>query len=526
MTIPILSIRDENGNVIPVPAIQGVPGKDGANGNDGKTPVKGVDYWTAADKSEIINALSGGTATAIPSYWQEHLDIRVDNIRAAMEKAGRNKSAFLFYSDAHWDNGSKNVPMLLNYLTANTAINKTIFGGDIVGTEPTADTINDRSIMKYLWDWRTQIRNLKHYSVVGNHDDGNATNNIFSYDYVYSFLFAPEENNSIVRGADTYYYFDENREQTRYLCLDTGYEGLSNLSTAQTAFIKDALISTPENWHIVVVSHIWYMPDYNQYDVRPIPLTGLSTAATQLCEILNSYNARSGEFENGKAKIEFCIGGHVHRDYVGSTAENGGIPIILVDCAGMGYRGEFTASIGTISETTVSGIVADYDNDKLSVIRVGRGNSFEVILSTGGSSDIPEEDRPTTPTYTNVLDEVGYKEGYRLSGNSGEEKTSANHDVSGYIPCASGNYIYLKNVNMPDDTADYSCFVGHYAEDKTFIDGYNYNSSTDGAGTSYDSNGYCVKFKVHTRSKPVGFIRICCLNIDDTSIITVNEPIE
>ena len=27
--IPILSIRDEDGNVIPIPAIQGVPGKDG-----------------------------------------------------------------------------------------------------------------------------------------------------------------------------------------------------------------------------------------------------------------------------------------------------------------------------------------------------------------------------------------------------------------------------------------------------------------------------------------------------------------
>lgn len=33
----------------------GADGKDGADGQDGYTPVKGTDYWTAADKEEIVN---------------------------------------------------------------------------------------------------------------------------------------------------------------------------------------------------------------------------------------------------------------------------------------------------------------------------------------------------------------------------------------------------------------------------------------------------------------------------------------
>ena len=33
----------------------GAPGKDGSDGEDGYTPVRGVDYWTAADKEEIVN---------------------------------------------------------------------------------------------------------------------------------------------------------------------------------------------------------------------------------------------------------------------------------------------------------------------------------------------------------------------------------------------------------------------------------------------------------------------------------------
>ena len=38
----------------------GAPGKDGAKGEPGapgKTPVRGTDYWTAADKQEIVNSV-------------------------------------------------------------------------------------------------------------------------------------------------------------------------------------------------------------------------------------------------------------------------------------------------------------------------------------------------------------------------------------------------------------------------------------------------------------------------------------
>ena len=40
----ILKIKDENGNIIEVPALKG---------DKGDTPQRGVDYWTDADKAEI-----------------------------------------------------------------------------------------------------------------------------------------------------------------------------------------------------------------------------------------------------------------------------------------------------------------------------------------------------------------------------------------------------------------------------------------------------------------------------------------
>ena len=42
----------------------GSKGSSGANGADGKTPVKGTDYFTAADKTEMVNAV----ISALPKY--------------------------------------------------------------------------------------------------------------------------------------------------------------------------------------------------------------------------------------------------------------------------------------------------------------------------------------------------------------------------------------------------------------------------------------------------------------------------
>ena len=43
---------------------KGDTGAPGAKGADGKTPVKGTDYWTAADKTEIVN----DTLAALPTW--------------------------------------------------------------------------------------------------------------------------------------------------------------------------------------------------------------------------------------------------------------------------------------------------------------------------------------------------------------------------------------------------------------------------------------------------------------------------
>lgn len=60
----ILRLRDENGNVFPVPALIG---EKGDTGEKGDKPVRGVDYFTEADKEQMVRDV----IAALPVYEGE-----------------------------------------------------------------------------------------------------------------------------------------------------------------------------------------------------------------------------------------------------------------------------------------------------------------------------------------------------------------------------------------------------------------------------------------------------------------------
>lgn len=55
MGLPVLKVRDGNGNVYTIPAIVGPPGPK---------PVKGVDYWTEEDKAELSDYVAEAVTEA------------------------------------------------------------------------------------------------------------------------------------------------------------------------------------------------------------------------------------------------------------------------------------------------------------------------------------------------------------------------------------------------------------------------------------------------------------------------------
>lgn len=320
-------------------------------------------------------------ADAVPSYWQMELETKSDAIRIAMENAGRNKSAFLWYTDAHWQTNAKASPDLLEYLQTHTPMSKINFGGDIIN-DPTSFTHDN---IKYAYDWRGRIAGLRnHHSVPGNHDlNHNATD---VRNMAYAFLLAPEESADMVRGDGLYYYIDNNAERTRYIYLDYMTNDHSAMME-QGQFIVDSLNGTPNGWHIVVIAHRWF-----QYTSSTEPTVGtIPKYESEIMSVLDAYNARGThsasnyfydqDFADGKAKVEFCIGGHIHVDYDFTTP--GGIPVILTASDTNQDRSpdetEDSGVVGTISESAVFGIIADYGNNKITVVGVGRGSSREIL---------------------------------------------------------------------------------------------------------------------------------------------------
>lgn len=490
----------------------------------GGTSQSDADYLVT--RTELESAV--GSGNVIPSYWLTHLNERIPAIRAAMTAAGWKKSAFLWYHDVHWTYGYKRAPMLLKYLYEHTPINKTMFGGDVVDNE------GDTSTMAYLWDWRDAVRDIpNHHSVPGNHDDGNTTDNLWDDPYIYAYLLAAEETPDVVRtDAGLYYYIDDPTEKTRYLYIDTATKDGNIINdTAEQAWLKESLKSTPAGWHIVAIAHIWRTVDY---DASPPADAGWSYGGAYCIGEFDKYNARTGEYASCTGKVEFCIGGHTHVD--ADFVSDGGIPVILTECDSRYVRSGLECTEGTITESSVNAIVADYANGIVNVIRIGRGSSRTVNLDGSGSSGGETPDVPDVPTgdFTNTLTEAGFSEGMRFSNTSLTDVEAAGWDITGYIPATRGDVIRFANVNFLDldgtgGTSRATIYL--FDANKTYITcSANYdpnNLMSDAWSAVYGDDGDLIQFTIPTSySSTVAYIRIGARNIDQYSVITVNEPIE
>lgn len=528
----VLYIRDDSGKLIPLPAIRG---------KDGKSAYEYARSAGYTGTEEEFAEKLASESVGVPSYWQTALDTGVNSINLAIESAGRNKSAFLWYTDTHWGYGSGMSPKLLKYLQDNTAMTKINFGGDFANGYEYPDTgKTGDDWLALMRDSRKPVLALEnHHSVIGNHD-ANGSNGDIPYlngnsKRLYGFVMAPEESSDIVRGGDFYYYIDEPNEKTRYLYLNTSFcwdEG-NKFEVGQGAFVAEALSSTPAGWHIVAISHMWFMYDPKTYSVE----TGyLPAYCGSLLDLFDEYNLRksgtttigaesvSYNFTSTAGKVEFCIGGHVHVDH--DFTSTGGIPVILTETDSRHERRSPTLyRAGTTTEASVNGIIADYDAGKVSVIRIGRGTSRYVTLnsSTPGGGDPGVGDGGAT-SYNNVLKTVGYKTDTYVSASSGFiEKEKSGVDLTGYIPVKTGDILRFKNITIPEtNSSGYDNEIYLFDSNKTGTGSGDVQEMTGSEWSMQFENGYLVQLKYGGSG---GFIRINATHIDDTSIITINEEI-
>lgn len=463
-------IDGENTNV----KAEGADGRDGKNGVTPTVEISTDGYWvingvktttkaagtdgkdgeayvlTDADKKEIAGLVD--ETSTIPNYWQSELETKADAIQQAMEKAGRKKSAFLWYTDAHWVNGNSKVsPKLLNYLYMNTPMNKVNFGGDIIG-----DTLlATRDEMKYLYEWRKAIKDLpKHHSVFGNHDMFDLDSVDYEDDnYRYAFLLAPEETSDMVFGDGNYYYIDNPAEKTRYLYI-AYLTSDQNAMLAQGTFIVDAIKSVPEGWHIVAIAHRWW-----QYSSASTPTTGsIPNYESEILSVFDAYNARTTrsdsnyfdeqDFTQAKGKVEFCIGGHIHVDY--DIESEGGIPIIITTADANQNRVPNSTvdsgTVGTTTEAAVYGIIADYNDansTKITVVGVGRGTSRVIRNSSVKPTSISNITYSGDTTIGATIDKSKFSFTVNYSDGTTDTVTGANSVDTSTIEVVGDNSVTI-----------------------------------------------------------------------------------
>lgn len=472
----------------------------------------------------------------IPAYWRSHLESKASEINTALVSAGNNRSAFLWYTDAHWKTNHGMSPVLLKYLSKHTGMAKTFFGGDI--------SVDKSGEIDMLNAWKEKVSGIpNHYAVVGNHD--NQVTELATAEECAEF-FIPRTGD-MATGTDAtngkmYYYTDNYIEKTRYICMSTGRMWVY---ADETQWCIDALSSTPNGWHIVIIGHLWLD---NNYEGSVTVINTTPPDYTQfLLNLFDDYNYRKTgttgkhnltyDFSQSNAKIEFILGGHVHRDYDFTTAK--GIPVILTECDSWQERDDgSTVTQGTTTENCVYAVVADYAAKQVKIINVGRGDTRSVAI-------------PDVVTYTNQLSKsltldgtgifgVDYNGDGVPDGYKRDTRTSSSGDtaatgwcVTGLIPARVGDVLRFKNMEYFDISGDggstprTTFFFYGETFNKLANMSHNPNSlPTEGFHPVYGDNGDVIQLTVSSGfNSGTRYIRLCCGDLNENSIITVNEEI-
>ena len=192
------------------------------------------------------------------------------------------------------------------------------------------------------------------------------------------------------------------------------------------------------------------------------------------------------------------------------------------------YSATLTATEGEITSVTITMGGVDitstaYANGNINISKV-TGN---ITITAIAEVEEPEEpDEPiqiinqipiSTDIDGNIYNGKGYKENTRWSGSSNADSGYDGVDVTGYIPITYGDTIRLENIALTAGTPKNEVW---YFE----VKGTSYFHRVVGEflNEELDENGNLIGFTAEV----TGFMRVVASNIDDTSIITKNQPID
>ncbi len=151
------------------------------------------------------------------------------------------------------------------------------------------------------------------------------------------------------------------------------------------------------------------------------------------------------------------------------------------------------------------------------------------------TNQIPNSINADGTQYVGANGEDGYKNHAQLNTAGAEASTSSDVGVTGYIPVKKGDIVYFKNMQLHPTASggkNELTYVGMYLKDFSnkactkarMINNYSY---IVGNLTTYEDTGYYKSFEIIDQyNYGISYLRFSCGFLDDTAIITVNEPID
>lgn len=350
--------------------------------------VFGVDHLSVVTTNQEVYSLPviRDDFYLVPSYY---MPIVLQQEKAAEDIIKYSKGdyyAFTFFSDFHWDRNQRHSPAIIHHIVDYTPFEDVVFGGDVI-TSCFPD-VDSAMKMGYRFQSAFSFLGPKFYCLYGNHDNNstgqqNKTQYHLTDEQVYGWL--QNQMTDVCYGGYFNFYYDVPSAKTRVIGLDTGRFYIAQFRDKlpeTVAFIIKSLNTVPPGWHAIMASHLWcdatqqsdgtylqFIPGY----IKPI------------LKVLDDYNNRQSgsytyngasvpyDFSSADGNISFCIGGHTHLGFITST--DGGIPIVISKSDSIKQP-----EIGTTKEQSVTLVIADYNNDKLHLLVIGRGDNATIDL--------------------------------------------------------------------------------------------------------------------------------------------------
>ena len=299
---------------------------------------------------------SGRSGTALPGYWLAHLDKKLPRIREMDMTVGNHGDSFLFITDLHYDANDGHSAGAAEYILSRSSVSKVIIGGDICNGSSRGKQV----CIDQILSCRNAFRRINPFYLRGNHDNNTEISarsdaSTISDSELYGLLLKPIENR-IVSHGQFHYYFDNEVQRIRYICLDTGHPDSNVLPDAQIAWMQDVIRELDAGWTVIVLTHQYYSPD-GAYDGNGE-------------KILAGLNA---VYDEVRAAIACVICGHCHTDRLEITEK--GFPVIATTCDCRGGEDPALKRIfHTCSEQAFDVFHIDTAARKIYATRIGAGS--------------------------------------------------------------------------------------------------------------------------------------------------------